>query len=324
VGFLIVQIAPKTRIRFNTYMKKILEGMRQGGFVSKIGSLTTSPKFIISLAIVIILSTFGVWQYHNATDPDRIFWGMVNENMQTSSYSRHTYQKSGAQSVDQIFQTATSPQNIVFSKTVFTQTGVDSATAVTENIGTPTADYVRYTSVDTADKQDFSNVIGLWGETANESGQTQGQVYNQSVLGVVPIGNLTSSQRRELIKIMHDKGAYEYRIVETTHSLPFYRPTHKMSVTVNPVGYITALKQYAQYVGLNHLQDVNPEEYAKAAKLSFTVSVDGWTHQMTQINQGSGGKSEFISGQNLRKKLPGVPKDAISVDELQTKLQLVQ
>lgn len=305
-------------------MKKILEGIRQGGIVSKAGSTVTSPKFIISLAIVMLLSTFGVWQYHSATDPDRVFWGMVNENLQTSSYTRHTYQKNGAQSVDQVFQTATSPQNTVFSKTVFTQTGVDSATAVTENIGTPTSDYVRYTSVDTAQKQDFSNVIGVWGKTENESGQTQGQIYNQSVLGVVPIGNLTSAQRRELIKIMHDKKAYEYRIVETTHSFPFYRPTHKMAVTVNPVGYISALKQYAEYVGLNHLKDVNPDEYAQAAKLAFTVSIDGWTHQMTQTNQGSGGKVEIISGQNMKKSLPTVPKDAISVDELQAKLQLVQ
>lgn len=305
-------------------MKKILEGIRQGGFVSKMGSAIISPKFIISVGIVLVLSTFGVWQYHRTTNQDRVFWGMVNSNLQISNYSRHTYQKSGAQSVDQVFETATSPQNIVFSKTVFTQTGVDSATAVTENIGTPTADYVRYTSVETAQKQDFSSVLGLWGKTEAESGTTQGQIYNQSVLGVTPIGSLSSSERRALIKIMKDTKAYEYRVVETKHSFPFYRPTHTMMVTVNPVGYITALKKYAEITGLNHLKDVNPDEYAQSAKLSFTVSIDGWTHQMTETSQSSGGKREVISGINMRKTLPVEPKDAISVDELQSKLQLIQ
>lgn len=305
-------------------MKKILEGARRHSFTSAVKTMVMSPKFIISLAVVIILSTFGIWQYHNSTNADRVFWGMVNENLQTSSYSRHTYQKSGAQSVDQVFQTATSPQNTVFSRTVFTQTGVDSATAVTENIGTPKADYVRYISVDTGQKQNFSSVLGIWGESEDGTGLTQGQIYNQSVLAVAPIGNLTAAQRRAIIKTMHDTNAYEYRIIETTHSLPFYRPNHKIMVTVSPVGYVTALKQYAEYTGLNHLKDINPQDYAEAAKISFTIAVDGWTHQMTQTTQGGGGKTEFISGQNMRRNLPAAPKDAISVDELQTKLQLIQ
>lgn len=308
----------------NTCMKKKLQG-KQGGFIPKLVSTVTSVKFIVWLAVVIFIGAFGAWQYYNTTDPDRVFWGMVDNNMQTSAYTRHTQQKSGGQSVDQVFETATSPQHTLFSDTVFVQSGVDAARAVTENIGTPTSDYVRYTSIQTAKELDFKNVLGVWGVTEPQvAGQTSGQLYNQAVLGIIPTGNISASERREILKIMHEQNAYTYKLVETKRSLPFGRPTYTMQVTVNPVGYITALKQFASYIGLNHLEEINPQEYAGAQKLSFTVVVDGWTHQMTATGQDGGAKTEVISGRNSKKQLPDAPTNTIPVDELQQKLQSVQ
>jgi hypothetical protein len=305
-------------------MKKIFEGFK-GGFVSKLKTVVTSAKFIVVFALLVVIGTFGVWQYHNTTNVDRVFWGMVDNNMQTSAYSRHTSQKSGAQSVDQVLETATTPQHRLFSDSIFVQTGVDSARAVTENIGTPTSDYVRYTDIETAQKLDFKEVLGVWGVTESQvPGQTTGQLYNQAVLGIIPTGNLTAAQRREIVKIMHEKNAYTYTLVNTTRSLPFGRPTYTMQVVVNPVGYISALKQFAGYVGLNHLTQVNPADYEKANKLSFSVSIDGWTHQIISTNENSGGKTEIITGRNMRKVLPEAPTNAIPVDELQQKLQSIQ
>jgi hypothetical protein len=303
-------------------MKMKLEGIR-GDFVSKLRSIVTSTKFIVTMAVLVIVGTFGAWQYYNTTDLDRVFWGTVDNNMQTSAYTRHTQQKSGGQSIDQVFETATSPQHILFSDTVFAQTGVDSVTAVTENIGTPSNDYVRYTSIETAKNLDFKNILGVWGVTESQvTGQTSGQLYNQAVLGILPTGNLPADQRREIIKIMRENNAYTYTLVETKRSLPFGRPTYNLRVTVNPVGYITALKQFARYIGLNHLEQVNPEEYAQAQKLSFGVSIDGWTHQITATDQG--GKTETITGRNSKKQLPAVPEESIPVDQLQQQLNSVQ
>jgi len=299
--------------------------------LDKITRVLISPKFILTLAGLIVAGTFVAWQYHNVTNVDRVFWGMVDQNLTTAAYSRHTTQKSGAQSVDQVIETQTSPRQVVYSQTVFEQTGVDSATAITENIGTPTHDYVRYKSIATSQKGadgqplDFSKVLGVWGVTDTPAkGQTVGQQYNQAVLGIIPTGNLTLAQRQELVAQMKQSGAYEYKILETTRTWPFGRPTYTMQVTVKPVAYISVLKTFAGFVGLNHLEDINPQDYASAQQLSFTVSVDGWTHQMTRTDQSQGAKSEAITSRNLRKEMPAVPTDAISVDELQSRLQAVQ
>lgn len=322
-------IAPNSLIRFNNYMKKKPErtSKKSQRFVRAI----TSTRFIASIAGIVLVSTFVAWQYHDTTNPDRVFWGMVDQSLKTSAYSRQTTQKNGSQTVGQVIETSTSPKQLIHSETVFEQTGVDSATAVTENIGTPVKDYVRYKSIVTSQKTedgkslDFSNVVSTWAvtETADDE-QTTGQQYNQAVLGIIPMGNLTSSQRREVIKQMKEQGAYEFSVVETERTWPFGRPNYTFQVTVTPVAYIAALKTFAGYVGLNHLEEIDPQDYASAQKLSFVVSVDGWTHQMTKADQNQGAKTEVISGRNLKKSLPEAPTDPISVEELQTRLNSVE
>lgn len=308
--------------------KKPQEASRKS---DKIVRVLSSTKFIVSAALIVAIGTFVAWQYHNTTNADRVFWGMVDENLQTTAYSRNTVQKSGSQGVTQVIQTSTSPKQLVYSQTVFEQTGVDSATAVTENIGTPTEDYVRYNSIVTSQKSatggplDFSDVIGKWAAAGSSvDGETTGQQYNQAVLGIIPTANLSSAERRSLIKMMKEQGTYQYSVVETKRSWPFGRPSYTYQVTVNPVAYITALKQFAQDVGLTHLNQVQPSDYASSQKLSFVVSVDGWTHQMTRAVQSQGARTETISGRNLKKTLPSAPNETIPVDELQTRLQSVQ
>ena len=297
----------------------------------KLVKLITSIRFIIIVAIVIVAATFVAWQYHNTTNASRVFWGMVDNNLQTMAYSRHTVQSSGSQSVDQVLQTTTEPVQAVFSETVFNQTGADSATALTENLGTPSHDYVRYTDIKTSQKNsagqplDFSKVLNIWGDTPPETpGLTTGQLYNQAVLGIIPTGNVSAAERREIIKIMKEQGAYSYEVSETTRSWPFGRPTYTFQVTVNPEAYITALQLFAKNVGLNHLEGIDPADYKDAQKLSFIVSIDGWTHQMTKTSQGEGAKTEEISGRNLRKVLPEAPSETIPVDQLQTRLQAIE
>lgn len=310
-------------------MKKRFEG--NSGITNKLVRFVTSIKFIVTIAVLIIIATLAAWGYHDTTNPDRVFWGMVDDNLRTSAYTRHAQQKNGLQSIDQIVQTSTQPQQRVFGDTVFEQTGVDSARAVTENIGTPTADYVRYTSIQTSQKGadgkplDFSKALNVWGATEpTQDGSTSGQLYNQSVLGVIPVGNLPAAQRHALINTMKQQGAYSFTVTKTERSWPFGRPTYTFNVLVKPVAYITALKQFAADVGLNHLEEIDPNEYASSSQMAFEVSADGWTHQMTTTTQSQSDRIESISGRNLRKVLPPVPTDTISVDELQARLQAIQ
>src|SRR3990167_2266020 len=273
-------------------MKKRLNSIKSGNVIARSKSVLASTKFIIFLSALILSATLVGWQYHNTTNADRIFWGMVDNNFQLQSYVRQNTQKSGAQSVDQIIATSTQPKQVVYSETLFEQTGADATQATTENIGTPYRDYVRYTNITTAQKNaagsylQFNDALNVWGasETADAS-ISEGQLYNNSVLGFIPTGNLSAADRRELIKQLRDSDAYSYKIVQTNRSGIFGRPDYRFEVQIDPVPYITVIKAFASKVGLNHLEEVDPQQYSDAGTLSFVVHIDGWSHLLTQSSQ---------------------------------------
>jgi hypothetical protein len=309
-------------------MKKIFGNSAQK--ISRVAKKFATVRGIVTLAVVILVVAFGLWQYHNDTNKDKVFWGAVNNSLQTSSYSKHSTTKSGGQSADQVTDIYLTPKQGVFSRTHYVQTGVDEAEATTENIGTPYADYVRYTNITTSQKNttgkpyDFSKIVNIWGGSAPDKTATNGQLFGQSLLSAIPNANLTAAQRREFIKLLQDKKVYSYTATKTSHEGTLSRPSYTYVVTLTPSAYVEALKQFGEYVGITQLKDLNPADYKNATKSQFTITVDAWSHQITNMVEPGSSKSETVSGYNVHKKLPEIPTNAISIDELQSRLQTVE
>lgn len=303
----------KTSIRTNSFLKQL-----------------TSVKFIVILAILIAVIALGLWQYRNTTNTDKIFWSAVNNNLQTSSFSKHNVSQSGGQSADQVTEVYMSPKQAIYSRTHFVQTGSDEAEATTENIGTPYADYVRYTNITTTQKSttgkefDFSKIINIWGGSTPDKSQTNGQQFGQALLAAIPAGDLSAAQRRELVKILKEKNVYSYSVKKTSHEGTLARPSYTYTVTLTPSAYVEALKKFGEYVGLTQLKDLNPADYKNANKTQFRVTVDAWNHQIISMIEPGANKEETVSGYNVRKATPAVPSNTISIDELQTRLQSIE
>lgn len=310
-------------------MKKLF-GNKSGNTNTLIRRIT-SARFITSFAVILAVVAFGLWQYNNTTNQDRVFWGMIDNGLQTSSFSKTSTLKSGGQSAEQITDLFTSPKQEVYSRTHYVQTGADEADATTENIGTPYRDYVRYTEINTSQKDpqgqpyDFANIVNVWGASATQdTKETTGQLFNQSVLGVLPTGNLSAQQRKQVIKLMKDNKAYSYKMSKPSRQFPLARPSYTFTVTVSPPAYITALKEFARSIGLTQLESIDPAEYKDSAEMLFQVTVDGWSHQVTEVNQTSSNKLESISAHNVRKQVPAPPTKTIDIEELQSRLQSVE
>ncbi len=310
-------------------MKKLFGN--NSGNTNKIIQRIASARFVTSFAALLLVVAFGLWQYHNATNQDRIFWGMIDNSLQTTSFSKTSTLKSGGQSAQQIIDVFTSPKQAVYSQTHYAQSGADEADATTENIGTPYRDYVRYTEINTGQRNaqgqpyDFSNIVNVWGASETQDAkETTGQLFNQSVLGVLPTGNLTAQQRKQVIKLMKDNKAYSYKMSKPNRQFPLARPNYTFTVSVNPPAYITALKQFAKSIGLNQLESIDPKEYEGSAEMVFQVTVDGWSHQIMEVNQTANNKKESITAHNVRKQPPTPPSKTIDIQELQTRLQSVE
>lgn len=286
---------------------------------------------ILSLAFVVFVVGAWAWWHSVRSNPKRVFEAMLVNSLKIRGVTDHVQQSSDNQHLNQIVELMSSPANTVHAQTTLSQDGDNAASVITETIGTPFTDFVRYTDISTSQKDasgkslDFSKVKGIWGKTSSVEGsdQTTGQLYNQMVLSVVPLTNLPAAQRKDLIHKIKTQDVYSPDYTNVKRDIKNGRPEYTYTVTVKPQPYISMLKLLGRDVGLTQLENVDPASYSNAAPLEFKLTVDVWTRQLTSIAYSSGDRSEKLSSFGLERFVKA-PTDSISIDELQTRIQSLQ
>ena len=100
------------------------------------------------VAGVIILGMGGyLWWQFIFTDPEYAFRAMLKNSLRTHSVTKVSDQIGDNQSLEQISRLLLGSESAVVSQTTITQTAGSEVVAevVTEELGTPTQDFVRYT-----------------------------------------------------------------------------------------------------------------------------------------------------------------------------------
>jgi hypothetical protein len=287
---------------------------------------------MVLLGVILCIGSLWGWWHYIRSNPERVFWGAVNNSLQTSTVTRQFAQNGDAQSLDQRTQLQTVPKQITAGGSTLVQgQGADKITVLTDLHGTPYVDFIRYASIQTdqqgvsGQKLDFSSAVGVWGKGATQDEKvTSGQLYNQAALAAVPFGNLTVGQRAKLMGIMRDTKAYEFEAKNVTRTLKNHRPTYDYVVVVKPEGYINVLKEYSKMVGLNQLANVDPADYRRRESIAFKISIDVWSRQIIKVSPAEGGRDENFSAYGALPVNVDQPKDTIPLNELQAKIQAVQ
>jgi hypothetical protein len=252
---------------------------------------------------------------------------MVENNLRISSVTRTVHQESEGQRVNQVIQVQVGDKQIAEGQTLLEQLGQNTASVLTESLGTPTTDYVRYADIKTNQKNeqgkdlDFSKVLNVWGKSAG-SEQTTGELYGESVLGVIPVANLSAPARARVMAVVRDHQVYkiDYSTVKGTKENG--RRIYTYHVKVIPEGYIALLKAYGQEVGLQKLTELDPAQYKNASPLEFDISVDVLSHRMTKITYPNGREENF--GSYGVHRAVTLPKQTIPIEQLQERIQNVQ
>lgn len=302
---------------------------------STTGSKVTSSaalflKIITGLAVIIFLGTGWVWWHNIRSNPETVFKEMIANSLRTTAVTDHIKQTSSGQELDQTINLMTTPVHVAHAEAVLSQQGDTSASVTTETIGTPFTDYVRYVNIATDQKDtngkalDFSKVLNIWGKagTGADPTSTNGEIYNQTILSVVPIANLPVGQRKELLNQIENQGVYTTAPSVDRH-IENGRPTYTYKVTIKPQAYVAMLKTLGHDLGLSQLETVRPEDYASAQSIDFNLSVDVWTRTLKSISYTSGDRTETFSAYGLHKNI-AFPKDTISTEDLQTRVQSLQ
>lgn len=295
-------------------------------FISK----QRAVPLIVLAGFVILSLAIGSWFRLIYSSPTAVFDRMLRTTFSTRGLTKNSYQKQEGQELYQTAQLITSPYHRVHSRSVLKQ-GSGGGTAIsTESIGTVSADYVRYTKIETDQKTaegkefDFKSVVGVWGKAdANDPYSGGAQLYDQTALGVVPIGNLASGPRTKLIRQIKEANVFDTDFNSVKRVLVNGRPRYTYDVAIKPVVYITMLKSFAKEVGIKNLEQVDPAQYEGSSPIKFSFDIDVWSGQLLGIKYKDSERTENYGGYGARIEIKP-PEANISAAELQQRLQQTQ
>lgn len=285
-------------------------------------------RLLVAFGAVVLFISFFVWWQQVYRDPKNVFEQMLRNSLNTKVVSRQIVQKSTGQELDQRMQINTGENPVVTAQTDITQTGQITAKITTESIGTPDIDYVRYLNIETSQMSaiddeplDFSALLGIWG--INEAvEQSQGQLYNEAVLGVVPFGIVSPDKIDELVtRAINDVYKIDYDNVE--YATRQGRDVIVYKVSINTQVYVDFLKEFSRSVGLTQLENVDSANFASSTGLNITVTVSASARNLVAISFDDTSREETFY--DYRKaSIVELPQESIPTRELEEKLQQVQ
>jgi hypothetical protein len=291
----------------------------------KIRSLSTlrtykSPTLILFVCGVLVFILSGwLWWAQVYQNPERVYWSMLANSLQTTSVTRQLSQNSTASKLSQ-----TVVQTFGVSPTVQSYTTLQQgkSTIKTENIGTPDKDYIRYIAITSDQKStagkalNFAPALNKWAQTdvPNTAGAQNPSLFTQVTLGLaggnlVPQAELQATDRDKLLTLLRNTVVFDTNLDNVKKQRVAGRLQYVYTSNVQAVGYVGFQKEFAKMVGLKLLDKVDPNDYQGQAATKVELTVDAWSHQLVSVNYiGQDRKEQYSSYGVVRQVPPPVAK----------------
>lgn len=282
----------------------------------------------IIVIIVLLLIAGGLWQWRANDNPNRAFWDMLSNNLSTRGVTRVVTQSSGGLSVTQYTQLSLGTQPTAHALTVFTQ---NSGQLVTEEISDQTHDLIRYRKIHTGNltsKQQAAagQVTGRWaplgsGQTVSSS-LTSG-LFNQSMLGVLPMANLSPENQTKLLDTMRTTDVFTYDSSQVKRVTVDGHAAYQYAVKVKPGAYVALMQQFEKLVGARTYAGLDPNSYGSAQPININLAVDTHSHQLLRLDQTASGHTETYQAFGATSAVQ-LPKATLTLNELTRRLAALQ
>ena len=161
--------------------------------LTRLAFLTGAILFIVSACL---------WWTKIYTNPERVFWSTLTNNLSTTSVTREILEESSPD-VIQYVRMQLGGNNLAQTQATVASDGNVQAS---QTISTPKKDYIRYTELVTTQKTndgktiDLSGVENIWAVDDSESAGDKSQLFSQVFFGSpLPVANLTAKQRATIM-----------------------------------------------------------------------------------------------------------------------------
>ena len=281
--------------------------------------------------LLIFVGAGFVWFNKVHSNANNVFWGMVDSSFSSYGRSSAVKQSDGAQNIEQEQTTRLQlgAQNVAVSESRLVQnSGTDNQVMVTtQSIGTPTENFTRYSEININQKladgstPDFSKLENTW---ASEKILSPGNsAFVQAIygsLGHVPVGNLSSKSRSEILNYIKKNKVYDVKSFnkETRDN----RPVYAYEAEVDMAKYVTMLKMFDAAIGLNELKGVEPKQFENQEPIQVTMAVDILNRNLVEFSYKGAAQSEKLGSYGATRQV-ALPSETISSQELQQALQSI-
>lgn len=292
----------------------------------KVITLTVRPvqtiTMIVTAAILFVVFSF-LWVQKIYNGPQRVFWGMIQNNLRTNGVTKRSVNDQGGQKVDQYTQVSFVDPIASHSYVDLSQGSGENSTAVkSETIGTKNADYSRYISIKTNQKTqdgkpyDFNNVQGVWGKTEQLAPT---QYYRQAALGLLTFANLDRDSAVAITNKLRDQQILSVDFSKSKKETINGKSVWTYAVKLDIAKYITLLKANAKKLPVGNIDELDPEQYKSSPPAEIKISVGIFSRQIVQTETADGQKEEYLA---YGLKTPvALPEKTIPISELQQRLQ---
>jgi hypothetical protein len=274
----------------------------------------------ISSILVLALLIGGIaWYYQSYSNPTNAFWGMVGNNLSVMSISKKSAQKSQQVETTTLTRVSFTPTpQIHFIKEITDNSVSPSAKLTVEAIGTPQADYQRYSKVErvlqTGKKVDYSSIYNLWLKNPNAGGRPQ--LVGSSLFGSMLFGNLPASSSEQVMSKLHKAYSPHFSKEDSYNG----RKSYDYFVDINLRAYASAVKTYATMIGLKAAAP-DPNSYPISAKVTLRLSLDVLSRQLVKTEyKDVDGSTEYYSGYGISTPAE-IPTQIATVDQFQRAIQ---
>ncbi len=277
--------------------------------------ITWQQYIAVAIAVIAVLF-FGGWYFFNQVylKPENVFWSMLDRNLKTGSITK-TYQESSDTGSYELV-TKLQLKGQLASQTAVTIKDVDS-TYVTDTIGTPTQDYLRYSQISSAVAPATQNGINVWAVNAASDTQPAQVFLNELLSSPMIFGYLNHNQRTDIIKQMRNNSVFDvdFSSVNTTATVG-NKKVYSYDVTINLAGYLPIYQTYLRAMGQNDIAD-QIGSAAPGSTLSVKLFVEPASRHLLQLTMNSNDQTVTFSNFDTTATIE-LPKDAnLSIEELQ-------
>jgi hypothetical protein len=258
------------------------------------GGRTVLKLVGIFVAVVIIASSI-LWYKKVFTNPERVFWSTINNNLSTASVSKQISQQAQSTKNVEITQIAFSPTPAVRDiKDLTTQNSANNSRIIIESLGTPTDTYQHYALIQqkskTSNKKlNYSSVYPLWLKNSGNK-QQETQLFSNAIYSALLFGNLQSTQRGKTVDQLRDVYKVNFKTVDK--STVKGRKTYTYNVNLKLRKYAEAVNSYAKTIGLPNTNQINAANYKPTDEISIQVSIDVLSRQVKKVYYTSNGSTE--------------------------------